>query len=233
MKAPGLRSETARLRVNGADLLADLSGALVWPDKRTLVVADLHLEKGSSLARHKRPLPPYDSAATLGRLETVIARYEPETVICLGDSFHDGDGAIRLSDGDRGRLRALSDAHEWVWIAGNHDPAPSPEIGGRVAEELVIGGLLFRHIAAGGTGPAGEISGHYHPKAAVRARGRRMSARCFAGDGRRLVLPAFGAYTGGLSVLDPAIRALFPRRCEVHLLGRQRIVSADRSALVA
>ncbi|RDD62388.1 ligase-associated DNA damage response endonuclease PdeM [Ferruginivarius sediminum] len=233
MKAPGLRGETARLRVNGADLLADLSGALVWPDKRTLVVADLHLEKGSSLGRHKRPLPPYDSAATLGRLETVIARYEPETVICLGDSFHDGDGATRLSDGDRGRLRALTNAREWVWIAGNHDPAPSPKIGGQVAEELVIGGLLFRHVAADGRAPAGEISGHYHPKAAVWARGRRMSHRCFAGDGRRLVLPAFGAYTGGLSVLDPAIRALFPRRCEVHLLGRQRIVSADRSALVA
>lgn len=224
--------DPAEIRVNGARLLADVSGALIWPERRALVFADLHLEKGSSFAARGRPLPPYDSGATIRRMRDALTHHTPETVICLGDSFHDGDGPARLGDGDRRALLALTSAYDWVWIAGNHDPAPALDLGGRVAAELVLGGLLFRHAAAQGAAPAGEVSGHYHPKAAVRARGRRLSARCFVSDGRRLILPAFGAYTGGLNVLDPAIRRLFARPLQAHLLGRGRIIGATQAALV-
>jgi len=224
---------TSRLTLNGAELRLDPSGALLWPDRRTLVVADLHLEKGSSYHRPDgRLLPPYDSAATLRRLEAVIARARPETVICLGDSFHDTDGAERLGLDDDARLQRLTGSHDWIWIAGNHDPVPSDSFGGRVLEELVLGGLVFRHAArVDGAAIHGEVSGHYHPKAAVRVRGRRMSARCFVGDGRRLVLPAFGAYAGGLSVLDPALRGLLGQGAAVHLLGRSGVYRYGLSAV--
>lgn len=215
----------AAMALNGAELHGDLSGALVWPAKRALVVADLHLEKGSSYHRATgRMLPPYDSTATLDRLRAVLDRHRPETVICLGDSFHDRGAAERLHDSDGETLRAMTGAHDWVWIAGNHDPVPSEIFGGRVLDELVLGSLVFRHEAlADGRAAHGEVSGHYHPKAAVRVRGRRVSARCFAGDGRRLIMPAFGAYTGGLNVLDPAIRGFFGHRAQAHLLGRNGI----------
>lgn len=226
-------NEPPEIAVNGARLVPDLSGALFWPEKRALIVADLHLEKGSSYARGRRAvLPPYDSAATLTRLEEVAGRLQPRTVVCLGDSFHDSDAAARLDAAERARLRTLADAHDWLWIAGNHDPAPSEDFGGRVETEAVLGGLVFRHEALSGTRRAyGEVSGHYHPKAAVRLRGRRISARCFVGDGVRLMLPAFGAYTGGLNVLDPAIRGLFPRGCRVHLLGARGVYPYDARAL--
>ena len=218
------------IALNGVRLVPDLSGALWWPERRTLVVADLHLEKGSSYDRHA--LPPYDSAATLRRLADVLARHAPETVICLGDTFHDRRAAERLPDVERQRLQAMAARHDWVWIAGNHDPAPPADWGGRVAEDLVMGPLLFRHAADPGQHAAGEVSGHYHPKASVRVRGRRVSARCFVGDGRRLVLPAFGAYTGGLDVRDPAIRGLFARGFRAHLLGRGAVHAYPGSALV-
>lgn len=224
---------TPEIAVNGARLVPDLSGALFWPEKRTLIVADLHLEKGSSYARGRRAiLPPYDSAATLSRLEAVVGRLQPRTVVCLGDSFHDGGAAARLDRPERVRLRALTDAYDWLWIAGNHDPAPSADFGGRVEAEAVLGGLLFRHAALSEAERAhGEVSGHYHPKAAVRLRGQRISARCFVGDGQRLMLPAFGAYTGGLNVLDPAIRGLFRGGFRVHLLGARGVYAYAGSAL--
>ncbi len=228
-----MKTAASVLTLNGADLGLDPSGALLWPDRRALVVADLHLEKGSSYHRPDgRLLPPYDSAATLGRLETVIARARPETVICLGDSFHDLGAAERLSPEDGARLRALTEGRDWVWVAGNHDPVPSASFGGRVVEELVLAGLVFRHAArADDENVNGEVSGHYHPKAAVRVRGRRVSARCFVADARRLILPAFGAYTGGLSVLDPALRGLLGRRAAVHLLGRAGVYRYGLSAI--
>ena len=220
--------------VNGVRLQADPSGALVWPERGVLMVADLHLEKGSSYhgGRARQPLPPYDSAATLDRLETVLERHRPETVICLGDSFHDIRADQRLSGAVRERLHALTAAHRWIWIAGNHDPTPPAELGGEVHETLVVGGLVFRHTATPEGRPAGEISGHYHPKAAVRVRGRRVSARCFAGDGRRLILPAFGAYTGGLNVLAPALRNLLGRGFAAHLIGRSGVYTYSARGLL-
>jgi len=217
-------SEPIALRLNGADLLADLSGALVWPERRLLAVADLHLEKGSGFAARGQLLPPYDTAQTLAQLAAVIERHEPETVVCLGDSFHDGNAAQRLGQADGERLAGLIEGRHWIWIAGNHDPAPPLHLGGLVQAELTLGPLLFGHIAAAEASP-GEVSGHFLPKAALNWRGRRLGGRCFIGDDRRLILPAFGAYAGGLDVRDPAIAGLFGQRTRIHILGQSRLHS--------
>ena len=220
----------AAIRLNGAELVPDVAGALWWPARQVLLVADLHLEKGSSYTRHT--LPPYDSQATLERLEAVIERRRPARVICLGDSFHDRRAADRLAAEERDRVQALASRVGWTWIAGNHDPAPPAHWGGSVEQELTLGPLVFRHAADPARPPAGEVSGHYHPKTRVRVRGKGVSARCFVADGRRLILPAFGAYTGGLSVLDPAISGLFTNTFTAHLIGRRAVYPYPRHALV-
>ncbi len=219
------------LRVNGAELLADSSGALFWPARRTLMVADLHLEKGSAFAERGTFLPPYDTAATLRLLAGVIGRYRPERLVCLGDSFHDAGAAARLPKAAAETIKDLTAAADWIWIAGNHDPAPPAEWGGKVETEVTLGPLVLRHQATGNRPAPGEISGHYHPKAAVRLRARRFTGRCFVTDGRRLILPAFGAYAGGLDVLDPAVAGLFPRGFRVRLLGRRGVYDFPKAAL--
>ncbi len=219
------------LRLNGADLLADRSGALFWPARKTLIVADLHLEKGSAFAERGQLLPPYDTAATLERLEDVVTRHRPERVIALGDSFHDKRAAARLAPRDGDRLRTLTAALDWTWVCGNHDPAPPEDWGGTAVDEVVAGPLQFRHEAEAGRPAAGEVSGHFHPKAAVRLRVKRVTGRCFVTDGRRLILPAFGAYAGGLDVLDPAIAGLLVRQFQVYLLGRDGLFPFPKSAL--
>ncbi|ODN69113.1 ligase-associated DNA damage response endonuclease PdeM [Methylobrevis pamukkalensis] len=213
----------AALRFQGARLALDPAGALVWPDERLLVVADLHFEKGSAAAVRGLFLPPYDTGLTLGILEALLARHRPERVIALGDSFHDRGADARLSAADRARIRALTAATDWTWVAGNHDPDPAARRGGRAAEEIAVGPLLFRHAPAAG-GEAGEVAGHLHPAARVVVRGRSLRRRAFACDGRRLILPAIGAFTGGLNVLDPAFRALFPGRAfHAWMLGETRV----------
>ncbi len=211
------------IAVNGALLVADLSGALYWPAEETLIVADLHFEKGSSFAAGGTLLPPYDTRATLERLARGIAHYEPRRVICLGDSFHDEDAAMRLDPTDRRILTGLTESRKWVWVAGNHDPSPPAALGGEVVAEVALEPLTFRHQALDVPECDGEVSGHFHPKARISIRGRSVQGRCFATDRHRLVLPAFGAYTGGLSVLDPAIRSLFGVDFRVYLLGRESI----------
>jgi DNA ligase-associated metallophosphoesterase len=225
----------AALGVNGAELVADGSGALFWPARRTLMVADLHLEKGSAFAARGVLLPPYDTVATLRRLTAAIDRHRPERVVCLGDSFHDAGAAARLAPDHAALIARLTAAREWIWIAGNHDPAPPAAWGGEVAQEITLGPLVLRHRAAE-AGPApGEVSGHYHPKASVRLRGKGsmgcFTGRCFVTDGRRVILPAFGAYAGGLDVLDPAVAGLFPRGFRVRLLGRSGVYDFPKSAL--
>lgn len=212
----------ACLRWAGAGLLADPSGALLWPEQALLVVADLHFEKGSSMARRGSLLPPYDTRTTLACLEAVLARFAPRTVISLGDGFHDGDASARLAADDRARLAALVARHDWIWLLGNHDPRPPLGLGGRGATELEVAGTTFRHIPAGEPG-APEIAGHLHPAARVTVRGRRLARPCFVGDARRMILPAFGSYTGGLDVFDPAIAGLFAGGFEVALLGDGRV----------
>jgi uncharacterized protein len=210
--------------LNGARLLAEPSGALWWEETGTLVVADLHLEKGSSFAMGGVMLPPYDTLATLERVAAAI-RPELRRVICLGDSFHDSRGPDRLAPADAARLRALTALCEWVWIAGNHDGDLAPSVGGRVVREaLYAAPLVFRHIASPAAAP-GEVSGHYHPKSGVTLRGRRFSGPCFVHDSVRLVMPAFGAYAGGLDAASPEIGALFPGGATCLLLARGRIVA--------
>jgi DNA ligase-associated metallophosphoesterase len=215
------------VRIARVEFLADLSGALFWEHERLLVVSDLHLEKGSSFATRGVLLPPYDTVATLGRLAAVIAHYDPRTVIALGDSFHDRDAHERLSEPDRETLSALQTRRDWIWIAGNHDPALPSDLGGAVAGEVAMGDIVFRHEP---TGVAGEIAGHLHPKARVSTRGRSMERRCFASDGERAVMPAFGAYAGGLSIRDRAFAKIFAADFIAHVLGDSRMhaIAASR-----
>jgi DNA ligase-associated metallophosphoesterase len=212
--------------------MLDPSGALVWPAQRLLAVADLHLEKGSAAALGGSLLPPFDTGATLDRLAALIRRHAPRTVVALGDTFHDRQGSARLQRHDRARLAAMADSAAFVWVLGNHDPTPPEELGGIAAAEWQVGPLRFRHAAETGAG-SGEISGHYHPKAQVAVRGALVSRPCFIADQRRLILPAMGAYTGGLDVRDPAIARLFPRGGRVFLLGGERLFSFGYGAVRA
>jgi DNA ligase-associated metallophosphoesterase len=201
--------------------VADPEGVLYWPEHRLLAVADLHLEKGSSYATRGMLLPPYDTAATLLRLARLIGYYAPRYVLALGDSFHDGDGPTRLSRENRDNLRALQRGCDWIWLTGNHDPAPAPEIGGRFRRKLVISDLTFRHEP---TGAVDEITGHLHPMARVCYYGSTVSRRCFAANREHIVMPAFGAYTGGLNVRDCAFYDVFHTLdFTAHLLGDNRL----------
>jgi DNA ligase-associated metallophosphoesterase len=204
-------------------LVADPAGALYWPEESLLAVADLHFEKGSSFARRGMLLPPYDTAATLARLALLIARYAPRRVVALGDNFHDGDGASRLADTDRDAITELQGGRDWIWIKGNHDPEPADGIGGQFLATLAVGALLFRHEPS--AKPAeGEIAGHLHPVACVSHRGRTVRRRCFASDGKRAVMPAFGAYAGGLNILDRAFDKVFGDVAfTAHMLGEHRL----------
>lgn len=220
-------SRFAAVTVAGAGFAADLSGALFWERERLLVVSDLHLEKGSSFAMRGVLLPPYDTVATLDRLAVVIRRFDPRTVIALGDSFHDRDAHNRLCAGDRETLSGLQAGRRWIWISGNHDPAPPSGLDGLVATEWEIGGIVFRHEP---TGAFGEIAGHLHPKARVATRGRSMERRCFASDGARMVMPAFGAFAGGLSIRNGAFGRIFSTDFTAHVLGHSRLhaIAASR-----
>lgn len=214
--------------VAGVTFAADISGALFWEEHSLLVVSDLHLEKGSSFARRGVLLPPFDTTATLARLSAVIARHDPRTVISLGDSFHDREAHERLSPDNRETLNGLQACRDWIWISGNHDPALPRDFGGVVADEVAIGPIAFRHEP---TGAAGEIAGHLHPKARVSTRGRSVERRCFASDGARAIMPAFGSYTGGLSIRDMAFAAIFQTMAfTAHVLGDRRVhvIAASR-----
>lgn len=199
----------------------DPAGALWWPARETLVVADLHLEKGAAFARRGALLPPYDTHATLDRLEDLVRRCRPRTVVSLGDGFHDRAGPRDLSPALHDRLAALTRAVRWVWITGNHDPALPAALGGAALPRLDLDGLIFRHAPEGDE--PGEVAGHLHPKGRVHARRRSLSRPCFAADADRLVLPALGSFTGGLNVLDPAIGRLFPRGFHAYLLGAAQV----------
>jgi len=219
--------------VCGIVLHADCLGALYWPEEGLLVVADLHLEKGSSFARRGALLPPYDTAETLARLARLIAHYAPRVVVALGDNFHDGGGPLRLSAVDRATLIALQRGRDWIWIAGNHDPDPADGIGGTFAATQSVGALAFRHEPSRDA-PDGEIAGHLHPVARVAQRGRAVSRRCFATDGKTLVMPAFGAYTGGLNIRDRAFAAVFGgRKFTAHMLGDNRLYAFAASRCLA
>jgi DNA ligase-associated metallophosphoesterase len=215
----------APIHLSGERLMLDPAGALIWPQTRLLAISDLHLEKGSSYARRGMLLPPWDTRATIDRLVLLLRRWQPRIVVALGDSFHDREGAGRLPDAELARLADLTGRARFVWVLGNHDPAPQPGLHGAWVEEYQAGPFRFRHQARAGTGAEGELSGHFHPKAAIPARAGTVSRPCFVADARRIMLPAFGAYAGGLDVRDPAIARLFPRGGRAFLLGRERLFS--------
>lgn len=207
--------------VCGKRFLADMSGALYWPAERALIIADMHLEKGSAYAMRGQMLPPYDTRDTLDRLAHVIDRYQAETVIALGDSFHDALGPSRMHADDLARLRMMQDHCEWIWITGNHDPEKTGHLGGHVLNEIVVEGIHLRH-EPGPTRATHEIAGHLHPAAKVTLNGLTLRRPCFVGNGLRLVLPAFGSYAGGLNVLDAAFGNMFSgERMAVWLLGQE------------
>lgn len=226
-------SEPALVSIMGVVMEAFPEGVLWWADRRLLVVADLHLEKGSSFARRGQLLPPYDTVETLTRLAGIVARLQPAVVICLGDSFHDAEGADRLTTDTREVLRALQAGREWYWVAGNHDPVAPASLAGTAVDELAVGSVRFRHEPQAGSAE-GEVAGHLHPCARVQGRGRSVRRRCFVGDGYRLIMPAFGAYTGGLDVLNSAYDGLFARSSfRAFMLGEDRVYPVGRSALGA
>jgi uncharacterized protein len=188
----------------GETFEATASGALYWRAQNALLVADLHLEKASWFARLGQFLPPYDSHATLTALAGEVERTGAHRLYCLGDSFHDAFGCERLPAQARQLLTGLTSRLDWTWIVGNHDPGFADHCGGRIADEVELSGIILRHEAVRDE-PRPEISGHYHPKLRVHLRGRQVSRRCFVTSARKIIMPAFGALTGGLDAHHPEI----------------------------
>jgi DNA ligase-associated metallophosphoesterase len=219
------------ITVNGESVLLDACGAAFSPAYSVLMFADLHLEKGSSYARGRQFLPPYDSADTLRRMAQAITRHKPARVVALGDSFHDRDAGARLGADERALLESLGHVAHFTWIAGNHDPHPPAWLNGEVFQELRLGGLLLRHEPLA-VPQAGEVAGHLHPCASVAKWGRSVRRRCFVSDGLRLILPSFGAYTGGLDVGDAAFASLFAGSFHAYMLGHSRVYAIPKRLAV-
>ena len=188
----------------GETFEATPSGALFWRAQQVLLVADLHLEKASWFARLGQFLPPYDSHATLSALSAEVERSGATRLFCLGDSFHDRSGCDRLPANARELLSSLTQKLDWVWIVGNHDPGFADHCGGRIEDEVEIAGIILRHEAVPDE-PRPEISGHFHPKLRLHLKGRQVSRRCFVLSAGKIIMPAFGALTGGLDAHHPEI----------------------------
>jgi DNA ligase-associated metallophosphoesterase len=205
----------------GKSFVADQSGALYWGAEKALIIADLHLEKGSAHAARGIMLPPYDTRATLLRLAEAIDRYEVECVIALGDSVHDVGAADRIARDDLDILRIMQEDRRWIWVTGNHDPVVGDAFGGEIVDELCLEGLVLRHVPRVGR-VTHEIAGHMHPAAKLSMYGSGLRRPCFVGNGLRLILPAFGAFAGGLNVLDEAFMPLFgDDGMSVWMLGQE------------
>ena len=220
-----------KTRLNGTRAILRPSGALWLPSSQTLCAADLHFEKGSSYARRGQMLPPYDTHETLMRLEDEVARLDPSVIVLMGDSFHDGEAEGRMDPGAAQRIAALASGRTFVWIVGNHDEDGPRALPGEIAHAVGIESLVLTHEPLPGRKP-GEVAGHLHPCARVSAFGRTVRSRCFATDGERLVMPAFGAFTGGLDVRDRAFAGLFGRPPVPCALGRNRVHALDWRALI-
>ncbi len=211
-------SKSHVITLGGMEMIPDLSGAVIVPESRTLLIADLHLEQGTSLARRGVHVPPFDTETSLALLANVIQHTAPQRLIFLGDSFHDGEGSIRLEDSHRKKLRSITEKIETFWISGNHDPEPPEDVGGLHAAQIMLGRITLRHEPAQLRGEECEISGHLHPGCSLVQRGRSLRGKCFAYDGKRLIMPAFGAYTGALSVTSRAYWNLFEEKAAEALM---------------
>jgi uncharacterized protein len=215
-----------KVRIEGEACVLRCSGALWVVAHRTLIASDLHLEKGSAFAARGQMLPPYDSPATLAKLEAEIEALDPARVVLLGDSFHDARSVDRLSADDTARISRLASGRDWVWLEGNHDlvalQGALDTLPGRVVTTLDLGPLRLIHEPQPGDQP-GEIAGHLHPAARVAAYGRGVRRPCFVTDGRRLVMPAFGVFTGGLDARHPAVAGLFTDPPMAAALGQDKV----------
>lgn len=209
------------MAINGQDTVMRVSGALWLPAEAMLIVADLHFEKGSAYAARGQLLPPYDTAETLTRLEAEITATGARTVVLLGDSFHDGRAEGRLAASHFDRIAALATGRQLVWVVGNHDADGPVNLPGERADELTAGALILRHEPQTGRQP-GETAGHLHPCARLVGRGRAVRRRCFVTDGERIILPAFGAYAGGLNIKDKAFAGMFGGAPLAVALGRDK-----------
>jgi uncharacterized protein len=217
-------SREITIRLAGASFVPYLSGGLFWPEENTLLVSDLHLEQGVSLARRGLHVPPYDTRATLTELRALLSETKAQRLVALGDSFHAPDAHAVLDEEACEALRTITGRVETIWICGNHDPDPPENLGGSAVTELTLGAIVLRHIPSPVPQGCVEISGHLHPGASVVQRGRRTHAKCFVFDQRRLIMPAFGAYTGALSVASRAYDGLFDEpEAQVFMLGRSAI----------
>ncbi len=210
-------NERAAILVNGERLTLLTAGALWRAKEETLVLSDLHFEKGSHFARKGVLLPPYDTRTTLRRIASLVKNLKPRRVVSLGDAFHDSGAEARMDGEDASLLAALTLVADWLWILGNHDPEPPARFAGSVETAVRLGALIFRHEPSL-TAEAGEVAGHLHPVARVRTERGAIRRRCFVTDGARLIMPAFGAYAGGLNVLDDAFAPLFAEPV-AHVLG--------------
>lgn len=221
-----------RTLINGTEVLMRPSGALWIESRRALIVADLHLEKGSSYAARGQMLPPYDTRDTLGRLALEVGRMQPDAIVLLGDTFHDRGSEDRLSPDDADRIHALASGRRLIWVVGNHDADGPRDLPGDVVDDLTLETLILRHEPQTGPQP-GEIAGHLHPCARVTASKGTVRRRCFVSDGGRMVVPAFGAYAGGLNILDQAFGGLFAAPPLTGALGRDRVHAVGWKSLRA
>ncbi|MGI9383500.1 MAG: ligase-associated DNA damage response endonuclease PdeM [Methyloligellaceae bacterium] len=228
----GLTPSLTEIRLCGRSFVPDTTGALFWPEHATLIVSDLHLETGAAHAARGALLPPYDTNATLTALTSVVERFAPSRVISLGDNFHSVAAAERITSEVAERLRRLADGRDWYWVTGNHDPELPNDLAGRICPTVSLGGMRFRHEPVERLA-ANEIAGHLHPAARLTRRGSSVRRKCFISDGSRLVMPAFGAYTGGLNVLNTAFAPLFGGRdFFVWMLGRSDVYPVSRKQLL-
>lgn len=225
-----LPQASSALQVGVLEAVPHQTGALYLPSERTLLLSDLHLEKASCYAGRGVFLPPYDTRATLAAAALAVLEFLPKRVIAMGDSFHDRHGAARLEAADRDALVALQAGRDWLWLTGNHDPDAAGELPGEVADAVALAGVRLVHEPTMLRGP--EIAGHLHPAAKVRLRGKSVRRRCFIGDGVRLVMPAMGAFAGGLNVRNEAVQRLFPNAADVWMLGADRVFNVSRALLL-
>ena len=217
-------SRQHKILLGGLELLPHISGALYVDDYETLIISDLHLEQGTSLARRGIHVPPFDTAVTLDLLEATLNSTHTKRLIFLGDSFHDTQGEERLDETHLNRLRIITNRYETMWIIGNHDPHPPQSLGGSGAESISLGPLTLRHEPAKKLEHEIEIAGHLHPGCGLSLRGRRVRGKCFIADQTRLIMPAFGAYTGGLSISSDAFKGLFDiERTKIWMIGKSSL----------
>jgi uncharacterized protein len=221
---PQALSRQYKIALGGLELLPHISGGLYVPKYETLIISDLHLEQGTSLARRGIHVPPFDTAVTLDLLEVTLSTTDAKRLIFLGDSFHDAQAEERLDEAHLGRLRIITKQYETLWIIGNHDPHPPQSLGGSGAESISLGPLTLRHEPCKKLKNEIEIAGHLHPGCGLSLRGRHVRGKCFIADQTRLIMPAFGAYTGGLSVTSDAFKGLFDsQQTKIWMIGKSSL----------